>query len=111
MLTVDVSGNVQFEHEGNIFSLNGGEDYQEFLLWLTSPDDAIVIEKDDFDIASGCPGESLPLLERYRDFLVDFVDIRNQVLADAATSKCDVRTVEAEVNRLIYLLKKQESDA
>ncbi len=110
MLTVDANGSVQFEHEGNIFSLNEGESYQEFLLWLTSPDDAIVIEKDDFDIASGCPEESLLLLGRYRDFLIDFVDIRNQVLAEAAASGCDVRTVEAEVNQLIARLKKQEGE-
>ncbi len=110
MLTVNASGSVQFEHEGNIFSLNEGESYQEFLLWLTSPDDATVIKKDDFEIDRDSPEESLPLLGRYRDFLIDFVDIRNQVLAEAAASGCDVRTVEAEANQLIARLKKHEGE-
>lgn len=84
------------------YALPSPEDYTELLLWLTSPDPAISIDSNAFEIDPNASAESKETLERYGSFLKTFVKKRESMIQDASTKPFLKR--EEEIKELLNRL-------
>lgn len=102
MITTDNNGGIVVMINSDSYHLDSHESYMELLLWITSPDPAIVIDPSVFDIDQSSPKQIKEKLERYGSFLNEFVKRRDTLLRDASTMNFSQR--EEEIDALLRRL-------
>ena len=109
MLTINEDGNVSFVNDADTYDLSLSEDYQRFLIWLTSPDETQEIEESIFDSDTSAPATDQAKLERYSDFLKSFLSKRSSVFAEATAAGRTNEKRVSEMQSLINELKEEET--
>lgn len=82
MIKTSSSGDIEIEAGGKIYNLSVSDQYADFLLWVTSPDEKEVIDEDAFKVAGDVPQEYREKAARYAEFLTDYSQRRRAKLSE-----------------------------
>ena len=108
MIKTSSNGNIVIEVGGRSYDLSVSDQYADFLLWVTSPDEKTVIDQDMFKVAEDVPEEHQAKAARYADFLTDYSQRRQSKLNDIRkTLNSDQR--EADIKAFIERLANTEA--
>lgn len=108
MMKTSSNGNIVIEVGGRSYDLSVSDQYADFLLWVTSPDEKTVIDQDMFKVAEDVPEEHQAKAARYADFLTDYSQRRQSKLNDIRkTLNTDQR--EADIKAFIERLASTEA--
>lgn len=108
MIKTSSNGNIVIEVGGRSYDLSVSNQYADFLLWVTSPDEKTVIDQDMFKVAEDVPEEHQAKAARYADFLTDYSQRRQSKLNDIRkTLNTDQR--EADIKAFIERLANTEA--
>lgn len=108
MMKTSSNGNIVIEVGGRSYDLSVSDQYADFLLWVTSPDEKTVIDQDMFKVAEDVPEEHQAKAARYADFLTDYSQRRQSKLNDIRkTLNTDQR--EADIKAFIERLANTEA--
>lgn len=108
MIKTSSNGNIVIEVGGRSYDLSVSDQYADFLLWVTSPDEKTVIDQDMFKVAEDVPEEHQAKAARYADFLTDYSQRRQSKLNDIRkTLNTDQR--EADIKAFIERLANTEA--
>lgn len=108
MIKTSSNGNIVIEVGGRSYDLSVSDQYADFLLWVTSPDEKTVIDQDMFKVAEDVPEEHQAKAARYADFLTDYSQRRQSKLNDIRkTLNIDQR--EADIKAFIERLANTEA--
>jgi len=80
MIKTSSSGNIVIEAGGRSYDLSISDQYADFLLWVTSPDEKVDIDQDTFKVAEDVPEEHQAKAARYAEFLTDYSQRRQNKL-------------------------------
>lgn len=72
MIDTSTSGNILIKVDGRSYDLSVSDQYADFLLWVTSPDEKVAIDEDTFKVAEDVPIEHREKAARYAEFLTDY---------------------------------------
>lgn len=81
MITCSDEGKIIVNVDGNRYDLSVSEQYAEFLLWLTTPEEEMVIGSDTFEVSLDVPEDQAAKAKRYSTFLSEFAQRRKEKLA------------------------------
>ncbi|EEA91369.1 hypothetical protein [Collinsella stercoris] len=108
MIKTSFNGNIVIEVGGRSYDLSVSDQYADFLLWVTSPDEKTVIDQDTFKVAEDVPEEHQAKAARYADFLTDYSQRRQSKLNDIKqTLNTDQR--ESDIKAFIERLANTEA--
>ena len=108
MIKTSSNGNIVIEVGGRSYDLSVSDQYADFLLWVTSPDEKTVIDQDTFKVAEDVPEEHQAKAARYADFLTDYSQRRQSKLNDIKqTLNTDQR--ESDIKAFIERLANTEA--
>lgn len=108
MIKTSSNGNIVIEVGGRSYDLSVSDQYADFLLWVTSPDEKTVIDQDTFKVAEDVPEEHQAKVARYADFLTDYSQRRQSKLNDIKqTLNTDQR--ESDIKTFIERLANTEA--
>lgn len=96
-MNVDQSGSVMITFDDRKYNLSIADQYRDFLMWITSPDERAIINETEFDIDKCCPSEEVARAERYRKFFVDFLNKRKAILDEASEAGRSRESVERDI--------------
>lgn len=85
------------------YKLSSSKEYAEFLIWVTSPDPAIDISPDQFEVDPSVPDQDRPKAERYSEFLKGFAARRKEKLStvdDGLTAEEREARIKEFINEL-----------
>ncbi len=103
MITCDESGNIVVKIDDAVYDLSNSEQYADFLLWETSPNEKVVIGDDVFKVDDDIPEEHRAKASRYAEFLIDYAHRRQNKLTEMAktlTTEQREKDVKAFIARL-----------
>ena len=83
MIKTSSNGNIVIEVGGRSYDLSVSDQYADFLLWVTSPDEKTVIDQDTFKVAEDVPEEHQAKAARYAEFLTDYSQRRQSKLNES----------------------------
>lgn len=108
MITCNESGNIVVIIDDTAYNLSNSEEYAAFLLWVTSPDEKVIIDDDKFMVDDDVLEEHRTTVSRYSEFLIDYAHRRQSRLDEAAKSL----TAEQRENKIkIFIARLQSSGA
>lgn len=108
MITCNEGGSIIIKTEDAVYDLSNSEQYANFLLWVTSPDEKKAIGGDAFEIADDVPDECRAKAARYADFLSDYAQRRTEKLTEMAKS-LSAEQREARIKEFIASLKNADA--
>lgn len=82
MIKTSSSGDIVIEAGGKTYNLSASDQYADFLLWATSPDEKEAIDEDAFKVAEDVPQEYREKAARYAEFLTDYSRRRQTKLSE-----------------------------
>lgn len=82
MIEASISGNIVIKAGGRSYDLSVSDQYTDFLLWVTSPDEKAAIDEDAFTVADDVPKEHREKADRYAEFLKDYSQRRQIKLSE-----------------------------
>lgn len=82
MIETSTSGNILIKANGRLYDLSVSDQYADFLLWVTSPDEKAAIDEDAFRVAEDVPIEHREKAARYAEFLTDYSQRRQNKLSE-----------------------------
>lgn len=88
------------------YNLAINDEYVEFLLKITSPDESVVFDEDAFSIDAQSSPEHEEKLRRYSEFLNRFAEMRSETIS-AAKSQGSMDRRISEINGFIEELKSE----
>jgi hypothetical protein len=103
MITCDEGGNIIVKIDGDAYNLSNSEQYADFLLWATSPDEKVAIGDDSFKIADDVSEEHRKKVSRYAEFLIDYAHKRQAKLSEMAkvlTAEQREKDIQKFIDRL-----------
>ncbi|MDI9590210.1 MAG: hypothetical protein QM302_04110 [Acidobacteriota bacterium] len=103
MITISENGSIVIMADGKSYDLSASDQYADFLLWVTSPDEKSTLCEDTFKVAESVPEEHQDKAARYAEFLSDYAQ-RRQVklreMSQSLTSDQRESDIEAFIARL-----------
>lgn len=105
MIICDATGAVTVRINSKNYSLAVGEQYIDFLVWLTNPSNSFIIPEDAFSIDADAPSEHVEKLTRYSTFLNDFAEKRASIIKSSIVTDAER---EAGIDSLLEELKSQD---
>lgn len=109
MITINGDGNVNFTNDTNTYDLSLSDDYQSFLIWLTSPDETQEIKEAIFDPDGSAPPADQAKLQRYSVFFKSFLHKRHSIFEEATAAGRTNEMRTSEMQSLINELKEPAS--
>lgn len=100
MIKCNESGSIVVEIDDAVYDLSNSEQYADFLLWATSPDEKKAIGGDVFEIAGDVPDEYRAKASRYAEFLSEYARRRQEKLTEMAKS---LTTEQREARILAFI--------
>lgn len=104
MITINGDRHVIVQIDNARYDLSFAEQYSNFLLLVTSPDEDTPISLADFEIDPELDDSVRPIAERYSNFLTEFIKRREKKLGEL---KQDIPSEEREkaINDFIQRLR------
>lgn len=105
MITIGNKSQIIVEINDKSYDLSQDSQYSDFLLYITSPESDILIDKDSFRVDDSIQEDLKEKAERYSQFLVDYSEKRRMKLEELdKDSKWEER--KNNVNKFIENLEK-----
>ena len=108
MIKTSSSGNIVIEAGGKSYDLSVSDQYADFLLWATSPDEKAAIDEDAFKVAEDVPQEHWEKAARYAEFLTDYSQRRQIKLSEI---KQGLTTDQREDDIKAFISRLKNTDA
>lgn len=104
MITISDSGSIVVVEDGKSYDLSVSNQYADFLLWITSPDENSPLSDDTFKVAESVPEEYQDKAARYAEFLSDYAQRRQAKLREMSQSLTSDQR-ESDIETFIARLK------
>ena len=108
MITISDSGNVIVTANNKSYDLSITDQYADFLLWVTSPDEEAGIGEEAFKVAEGISEEYQGKAARYAEFLLDYAQ-RRQTKLNEMSQTLSATQREAAIKEFIERLEGAEA--
>lgn len=104
MLTINENDNIIFSNDEETWDLSDAEDYKAFLIWVTSPNEDVVITTEMFDVDPAILEDKKDRAVRYSDFLKVFAQKRVGMIEEHKKSGLDYKSHIESMERYIETL-------
>lgn len=104
MITISDGGSIVVVEDGKSYDLSVSNQYADFLLWITSPDENSSLGEDAFKVAENVPEEHQDKATRYAEFLSDYAQRRQVKLGEMSQSLTSDQR-ESDIEAFIARLK------